>query len=42
VVTIDRYSFKDIPLDLLFNYYSSPKCSKNKTIKRHLLVIEIS
>jgi hypothetical protein len=28
VVPIDRYSFKDVPLDLLFNYFSAPKCSK--------------
>jgi hypothetical protein len=46
VVPIDRYSFKDIPLDLIFIVYSLPLVKEHKTVKRdimqipsHLLVI---
>jgi hypothetical protein len=28
VVPIDGFSFKDVPLELLFNYFSAPECTE--------------
>ncbi len=38
MVSVDRYSFKDIPMDLLFNY-QLPIIEKYKTLQRYLIGI---
>jgi len=37
VVPIDRYSFKDVPLDLFLTFIQSPAVQQHKTVKRYLI-----
>jgi hypothetical protein len=39
VVPIDRYSFKEVPLDLFFNVSSVLSVQQHKTVRRYIIGI---